>query len=108
MAEPARRQSRRGLFLAEGRRLGEDLGVALDLKPLPLQIVGDGAAEARISDPVGRIGEGRQVAAGELVLALGAGLDALEAVSERPFDRLVVAELEVRNGCSSIAPQYRP
>ena len=37
-----------------------------------------------------------QVAAGELVLALGAGLDAGEAVRDRPVDGLVVAELEVQ------------
>ena len=43
-----------------------------------------------------RIGGDRQVAAGELVLALGAGLDALELVVDGEVDGLVVAELEMQ------------
>ena len=43
-----------------------------------------------------RIGGGRQIAARELVLALGAGLDAGELVRDRVFDRLIVAELEMQ------------
>ena len=43
-----------------------------------------------------RIGGDRQIAARELVLALGAGLDARELVLDRVFDGLVVAELEMQ------------
>src|SRR5438270_7518975 len=40
-------------------------------------------------------GDDRLIAARDLVLALSAGLDAGEAVINRPLDRLVIAELEV-------------
>ena len=43
-----------------------------------------------------RIGGGRHIAAGDLVLALGAGLDAGELVRDRVFDRLIIAELEMQ------------
>ena len=39
------------------------------------EIVGDGRAQGRIGDVVGRVGDDRAVAAGELVLPLSAGLD---------------------------------
>ncbi len=45
---------------------------------------------------MGRMGGHRQVAAGELVLALGAGLDALELAIDGELDGLVVAELEMQ------------
>ena len=45
---------------------------------------------------MGRIGGLRQVAARELVLALGAGLDARELVRDRVLDGLIVAELEMQ------------
>ena len=43
-----------------------------------------------------RIGGDRQIAARELVLALRAGLDALELVRDGELDGLVVAELEMQ------------
>ena len=43
-----------------------------------------------------RIGEGRTVAAGELVLALGAGLNAAQSARKREVDRLIVADLEMQ------------
>ena len=43
-----------------------------------------------------RIGEGRPVAARELVLALGAGLDAAQSARKREVDRLIVADLEMQ------------
>ena len=64
---------------------------------LGLEVLGDGAGEAGVGDPVQRVGGDRQVAARQLVLALGAGLDAGEAVRDGPVDRLV-AELEVQAG----------
>ena len=42
------------------------------------------------------IGGDRQIAARQLVLALRAGLDALEPVRDGEVDRLVVAELEMQ------------
>ena len=66
---------------------------------LAVEIVGDRAAQkAAIGDPVRRIGRDRQVAARQLVLALGAGLDARQAVLDGVVDRLVVADLEVQAG----------
>ena len=40
-------------------------------------------------------GDHRLIAAGDLVLALRAGLDACEPVLDRPFDRLIIAKLEM-------------
>ena len=60
------------------------------------QIVRDRPAQPRIGDVVGRMGGHRQVAAGELVLALGAGLDPLELPGDGEIDGLVVAELEMQ------------
>src|SRR5437868_9508425 len=40
-------------------------------------------------------GDHRFIAASDLMLALSAGLDASEAVIDRPADRLVIAELEM-------------
>ena len=45
---------------------------------------------------MGAVGGGRQVAALDLVLALGAGLDPLETVADGVVDGLVVAGLEVQ------------
>ena len=42
-----------------------------------------------------RAGDDRLIAARQLVLALRAGLDAGEAMPDRPVDRLIIAELEV-------------
>ena len=80
----------------ERQELRQRLAIVRDLPALALEIVGDGAAEAGIGDPVGRVGRGRPVAARELVLALRAGLDARQAVGDGPIDRLVVAELEMQ------------
>ena len=69
---------------------------AAHISALARQIVGNGPPQPRIGDVMGRIGGVRQVAARELVLALGAGLDALEPVRDRIVDRLIVAELEMQ------------
>ena len=45
-----------------------------------------------------RMGGDRQIATGELVLALGAGLDALEPALDGEVDRLVIADLEMQEG----------
>ena len=61
----------------------------------PLEEVGDRAAEARIGDEMRRAGDHRLIAARQLVLALRAGLDRRQAMLDRPFDRLVIAQLEM-------------
>ena len=45
-----------------------------------------------------RTGRDRPIAARDLVLALRAGLDALVAVPNGEFDRLIIAELEMQEG----------
>ena len=49
-----------------------------------------------MGDPVGGVGRLGQVAALDLVLALRAGLDALQAVLDGEVDGAVVAELEMQ------------
>ena len=45
---------------------------------------------------MGRIGGIGQIAACELVFALGAGLDACELMRNGEFDRLIVADFEMQ------------
>ena len=45
---------------------------------------------------MGGPGDDRLIAPAKLVLALGAGLDRRKLVIDRPFDRLVIAKLEVK------------
>src|SRR5436190_4852695 len=68
------------------------------LAPLALEVIGNSVARSRVGDEMGRIGGGRTIAPGKLVLSLRAGLDAGEAMRERPFDGLVVTKLEVQEG----------
>ena len=62
--------------LAERGRARQALRRRPHIGALALEIVGDGAAQGRVGDVMRRIGGDRQIAARELVLALGAGLDA--------------------------------
>src|SRR5665213_3482539 len=62
------------------------------------EIFGDRALEPGMGDVMRRIGRVGQVAARELVLALGARLNAREFVLDRVFDRLIVADLEMQEG----------
>src|SRR5206468_7407724 len=68
------------------------------------QEVLDRRAEVGIEDEMRTPGRARQVAAAELVLALGAGLDAGEAARDREVDRLVVAGFEMQKGIIAAAP----
>jgi hypothetical protein len=43
-----------------------------------------------------RMGRGRQIAAGDFVLALRAGFDARQFVRNAEIDRLVIAEFEMQ------------
>src|SRR5262245_37190902 len=67
-----------------------------DIGALALEEILDRAPQRRIDDVVRRIGRRRHVAARNLVLALGAGLDAGELVLDGVLDGLIVAELEVQ------------
>src|SRR3954469_7523661 len=67
-----------------------------DVGALLLEIVAHRAAQRRIGDVVRRMGGLRQVAARQLVLALGAGLDHGEAARDRKVDGLVIADLEMQ------------
>ena len=70
-----------------------------------LEVAGHGGAQGRIGEPVRGPGEGRLEAARELVLALRAGLEALQAVADAVLDALVVAGLEMQAVESAAAPQ---
>src|SRR5262245_8492659 len=99
----ARRGPKRSAFLrgraaAKRRILGELLAGGIDIGALALEVVGDGAFKPRIGDEVRRIGVDRQIAAGELVLALRAGLDARQPMLDGELDRLIVADLEMQAG----------
>src|SRR5437868_9253948 len=59
------------------------------------QELGNRVTEAPVRNEVRAPGDYRLVAARNLVLALRAGLNASEAMVDRPFDRLVIAEFEV-------------
>src|SRR5215211_1444283 len=61
----------------------------------------DGVPEGRVSYLVRAVGEGGEEAPRELVLALRAGLEELEAPLDGELDPLVVAELEVQ-----ISPRF--
>src|ERR1700722_6772393 len=69
---------------------------ALDRFSLVSEIVGDRPGKPRVGEFVRRISEGRSIAAGELVLALGASLDAPQSARQREVDRLIVADLEMQ------------
>ena len=71
---------------------------ALDRLPLVSEIVGDRSGKPRVGEFMRRIGEGRAVAARELVLPLGASLDAAQSARQREVDRLIVADLEMQKG----------
>src|SRR3569833_391454 len=68
----------------------------LDIGALAQQIVVDRPPQAAIGDEVRGVGGLREVAARDLVLALRAGFDDLEAVLDREVDRLIVADLEMQ------------
>src|SRR3972149_4496767 len=61
-----------------------------------LQEPRDTAAEAFVCDVMCAEGGNRQVSALDLVLALGAGLDARQFVRDRVVDGLVIAKLEMQ------------
>src|ERR1043165_4453577 len=64
--------------------------------PLAPEIVAHRAAQRWIGDVVRRVSRLRQVTAGDLVLALRAGLDPAQAALDGKVDRLIVADLEMQ------------
>ena len=83
-------------ILAERRGRRKLFAGRLHIGPLAREILGDRPAQRRIGDEMRGIGGVRQIAARELVLALGAGLDARELVGDRVIDGLIVAQLEMQ------------
>src|SRR5581483_9618257 len=74
------------------------LGCSFYIDTLARKIVGNGAPQGGIGDEMRRIGSLRQVAARELVFALGAGFDTIEPMDNRVIDGLVVAEFKMKEG----------
>src|SRR5262245_5045570 len=95
-ATTLRCRARPGSFLAERCRLRELLARGGDIGALALEKILDCAPQGGIDDVVRGIGRDRQVAARDLVLALGAGLDAAKLVLDGVLDRLVIAQLEMQ------------
>src|SRR6476620_5442614 len=84
------------LLWASVRRLfAEQRHFAGDRSTLTLEVIGHGAAERRVSDPMDAVGRHRQIAAGDLVRSLGAGLNPGKLVLNSEIDGLVVADLEM-------------
>jgi hypothetical protein len=67
-----------------------------DRQALALEVVGDGTAKPRIPDPMHTTGRHRQIAAGELVRALGPGFDLRQLVLYGEVDGLILADLEMQ------------
>src|SRR5438132_995087 len=85
-----------GQILAEWRQRRKLLAGGFHIGALADQIVRNRAAQPGIGDVMGGMGGDRQVAAGELVFALGAGLDTLELAIDGELDGLVIAKLEMQ------------
>src|SRR5438477_6090361 len=85
-----------GQILAERRQRRKLFAGGFHISPLADEIVGNRAAQPRIGNVMGGMGGNRQIAAGELVLALGAGLDTLELAIDGKLDGLVIAALEMQ------------
>src|SRR5215470_19344086 len=92
----ARRGRSCALDLAERRRFVELVDLGGDMTALVLEEVGDGAAQRRIGDVMRRMRRYRHIAARDLVLSAGAGLDAGELVLDGVLDRLIIADFEMQ------------
>src|SRR5688572_33331283 len=85
-----------GQILTEWRGRCKLPAGGVDIGALALEVVGNRPPQRWVGNVMRGVGGGRQITAGQLVLALGAGLHALEPVRNGVVDRLVVAELEVQ------------
>src|SRR3954463_3897037 len=72
------------------------IDITRDALTLTLEVVLDGAREACVGQPVGRERLDGHQPAEDLVLALRAALEELQAPADRIFDGLVVAALEMQ------------
>src|SRR6185437_16639111 len=88
----------RDLALAKGRIMIEYLLVVRNRSALADEIVGDGAPQAAIGDPVYRAGDRGFITARQLVFALRARLDDCELMGNRVVDRLIIADFEMQEG----------
>src|SRR5947209_19236071 len=88
--------------MAERREFGEMLDLLRDHLALAGEERGDGAAEARIGDPMRAIGRYRQIAALQFVRALRAGLDPLQPMIDRELDRPVIAAFEMQKAVFAV------
>src|SRR5207344_925003 len=71
-------------------------GVAIDAASLASRKVADGRGKTGVGDKMRRTHQRRHEASGHLVLALGAGLEALQLLLDAVLDSLVVARLEMQ------------
>src|SRR6202050_5214525 len=84
-------------FAAAERRVSLVMGDrALDCCALVSEIVGDRPGESGVGEFVRRIGEGRPIAARQLVLALGAGLDPPPSARKRKDDRAGIEKPQIQ------------
>src|SRR5450759_4374554 len=83
-------------ILAEWRGRRKLFAGGPHIGPLAREIFSYRPPQRRIGDEMRGIGGHRHVAARQLVLALGAGLDARQSVGDRVFDGLIVAQLEMQ------------
>src|SRR5690606_25350547 len=93
---------------AERRQLVQQPLLVVDGMAFLLEEPGNRLAQAGMADPMDGAGGGRDIAARQLVLALGAGLDRRQPVRQGEVDGLVVAELEMQErllaGRAPVAP----
>src|SRR6516165_7531469 len=86
------------LPFSKRRRLGELHARGADISTLARQEIIDRAAQRRIDDIMGGVGRRRQIAAGNLVLALSTGLDPVKLFLNGVLDCLIIAELKMQEG----------
>src|SRR2546423_14956445 len=80
----------------EWAMLGEHLHVLGHGGAFGFEVVGHGAAQARMGDVMCGVSRHGHVAAQEFVLALRAGFDAAQTPRDRKLDRLIIAGLEMQ------------
>src|SRR5262245_17955826 len=84
------------LPVAERRGLREFRACSRDVNALAPEEVLDRAPQCGIGDVMRGIGGRRHIAARDLVLALGAGLDPGELMLDGVLNRLIIAEFEMQ------------
>src|SRR5262249_26238687 len=89
--------------LEGGQTLLERFHLVLDGTSLACEEIRDGLGKAGVADPVSAVGRARQIAALDLVLALRASFDPLQAARDGEVDRAVVADFEMQEGEIALA-----